>query len=147
MKKFVTFLFFSFIISSFSLTITAQGNLENVALTKTNAVEKTDIPELHLRAWDWAQNYFNDEQHKITNKDMDEDKIILNVDVVPNTQGNVTFNLVIDLKDSEYTYTISEVNSQLTSVETDNYLDEVGKRIERAMITGFTPAAREQMNK
>lgn len=146
MKKIVTAFIISLMFIVSTSVITAQEKAEGVYLSKTNKVENADIPELHDRAWGWMSNYFNDEHKQIVKQDLDEEKLDINVEVTLKTlQEKLTFNIVIELKDNEYTYSYSDLNTINNKEEFDRYLSNLSTRIERAMITGFTPGARKQL--
>ena len=109
MKKIVITLFIGLMVSAFSTALSAQETVDNIYLIKKNTVENTEIPDLHNRGWDWAQSYFSTDDLKIVNKNIDEERIEVNVEVtLKGLTDKLTFTVILSLKNNEYTYSFHE---------------------------------------
>ncbi|MEA3443853.1 MAG: hypothetical protein U9R19_03920 [Bacteroidota bacterium] len=148
MKKLTKIILLALIVSLSLSNMQAQEKAENVYITKTSLIENVKIADLHDRAYNWLMTYFDADGRSIIDRDIDEEFVSANVKVpLKSSTEQLQFNIRIDLKNGEYTYTFADLSIDSKNEEVKKYIDQVALRIKRTMITDFTVKAREQMKK
>ncbi|MCF8370987.1 MAG: DUF4468 domain-containing protein [Bacteroidales bacterium] len=131
MKKISGILLLAFVLS-FSYAVQAQVKVNEVYLTKSIVVEKTNLADLHNRAYTWVTTYYRTENRIVTAREIDENLVGVDVEVPMKSGATLGYTIRFDLKDNGYTYTISKLSME-ENTEVKKYMDDLSTQIKEVM--------------
>lgn len=131
MKKITGILLLAFVLS-FSYAVQAQEKANDVYLTKSLVVEKTNMADLHNRAYNWVTTYYRTENRTVISREVDENLVGVGVEVPMKSGATLGYTIRFELKDNGYSYTISNLSME-ENVEVKKHMDDLSTEIKEVM--------------
>jgi hypothetical protein len=132
MKKISGILLLAFVLSLSYSVLQAQEKAVAVYVTKSLVVEKTNMADLHNRAYTWVTTYYRAENRTVTSREIDENRVGVGAEVPLKSGDTLGYTIRFDLKDNGYTYTISNLSME-ENAEVKKYMDDLSTTIKEVM--------------
>lgn len=132
MRKLSGILLIAFVLSLSFSVLQAQEKGNDVYVSKSVDVNKTEASVLHNRVYTWLTTYYRTEGITITAREVDEVLTGLSVEVPLKSGATLGYSIRFDLKDDGYTYTISKLSME-ENTEIKKYMDDLDTTIKGVM--------------